>query len=439
MDLTLDAEFEGGTVRVYRGSSTQSRSATGDPYQTLGMNYRNVCWALYGAGAAYKMGRNASPKSHSWIIYRLPSQLRTDATTFSALVQRGSASSSHVNYTAANPVAIIWEALVNDTWGAGIDSAFLDETTFQAESEFFRDENIGANFIAGEQESIEDFIGAVMQQFKLIMVWDNLSYKIKCLMNPATTHGTINTLRKSEIDGLSFNRPDWNTVINEVRAEFIDAERGWRGNVVDVKDMGSIAQQGGVVTTNRVSLTAKVTDFNTARRLATRILNDSAYPLGSITFKVNRFKSQIEVGDVFRLVWDEFNSGTVTGYWMVVSRKGDDGADDAIEIQAVEDIFIPAVGSEELSVTTPVVQGWNEITDTTLTQVGLATDVPLDEAELTPIKAFEFPPMATQGQRAQVVLLAQRTSSSVLSIQYNTNRRNKSPLAVRGSSRVSRL
>ena len=258
----------------------------------------------------------------------------------------------------------------------------------------------------------------------MTIVWDGLTYKLKCLTNPATTHGTINTLRKSELSDLSFTRPDWNSTVNEIRAEFVDANRGYRGNLVEVKDAGSIAQQGGRVSTNRVSLTA-VTDYNTARKIAARILVDSAYPAASISFKMSRFKSQLEIGDVFRLIWDEFNSTTVTGYYICVARSGDASAEDMISITAREDISIPAVASEETSIAVPDAEAWEKKEDLDVTDVDQAEDIPLEDSELVPIMAFEFPPIATAGTTSHVVLLAQRVSTSVLGIQYLGERDGK--------------
>lgn len=422
VDIDLSSEEESGTVRVYQGNATQTRVASGDAYQSLGMNYRNVCFGFYGVGGNYTMGRQPAPKSHSWIIYRLPKCIRDDGTTVSGIVTAGSATSGHVNEYAANPAAVVYESMVNKLWGGGLSSDYINEASFVTESEFFRDKNIGINFIVREQEELESYLDGLFQQLKMAVVWDGLQYKLKCFMNPATTHGTINTLRKSEIRNFSFGRTDWNTTVNEIRAEFIDEERNFRANLVEVKNAGNIAQQNGRISTNRIQLTV-FTDYNTARRMAYRVLQDNAYPLGNCRFSVSRYKSQLEVGSVFRLIWDEFSTSTVTIYFQVVKMEADASDEEWIKIEAREDINIPAVAGEELSSTTPDAQAWELIDDIDVSNVQLQEQPALENAELIPIKAFEFPPIATVGQRTNVVLLAQKTSLSVISIQYLSSQR----------------
>ena len=422
VDIDLSSEEESGTVRVYQGNATQTRASSGDSYQSLGMNYRNVCFAFYGVGGNYTMGTTPAPKSHSWIIYRLPKCIRDDGTTVSGIVTAGSATSGHVNEYAANPAAVVYESMVNKLWGGGLSSDYINEASFVTESEFFRDKNIGVNFVVSEQEELESYLDGLFQQLKMAVVWDGLQYKLKCFMNPATTHGTINTLRKSEIRGFAFSRGDWNTTVNEIRAEFIDEDRNFRSNLVEVKNAGNIAQQNGRISTNRIQLPV-FTDYNTARRMAYRVLQDNAYPLGNCRFMLSRFKSQLEVGSVFRLIWDEFSTSTVTIYFQVMKMEADASDDEWIKIEAREDINIPAVSGEELSSTVPDAQAWELIDDIDVSNVQLQEQPALESAELVPIKAFEFPPIATVGQRTNVVLLAQKTSLSVLSIQYLSSQR----------------
>lgn len=122
MELSLDDEKSGGVVRIYRGADDQTRIASGDSYQSKGMNYRNVCWALVGVGDnGYKMGQQPTPPTLQFEIRRLPKPTRDDLTTPS-IRTRGSFDSGHPAYTAANPAAIVYELLTNKVWGRGLSA-----------------------------------------------------------------------------------------------------------------------------------------------------------------------------------------------------------------------------------------------------------------------------------------------------------------------------
>jgi hypothetical protein len=139
---------QGGLIRIYVGNATQTRINPGgtDAYYANGMNYRNICWALF---MDFKLGRIPQPRTYQFIIRRLPKCLRDDGTTVSGILTRGSNSTVHPNYIQANPAAMLYEGLTNKLWGRGRASAIFNEQSFIDCSIYFAAKNIGIGWTLG--------------------------------------------------------------------------------------------------------------------------------------------------------------------------------------------------------------------------------------------------------------------------------------------------
>lgn len=420
MDVTLDADNQGGTVRIYRGASDQTRSSSGDVYQQeTGMNYRNVCFALMGVGNVgtngFKMGTMAQPNTYQFMVRRLPKCLRDNGSTV-AIAARGSLDSGFYSYHEANPAAVIYELLTNKVWGRGLSSDIIDEDSFILAGEYFATQAIGMSFELDAQESIGDVIEGIRRHLKTILTWDGEKYKLKCLMDPAQTHSIIQTLKSDEIEALEISRPTWDSVTNEVRAEYISHDRSHRTEMVHAQNIAAKDIMGGWITTERLQLSG-FSDPTVIGRQLNRILSELSYPYATASWEMNRYKSQIEVGDCVRIVWDEFNASEVTTYWIIL--RIEDGSSDSenIRVSAIEDQLLAPVAGEELSVTVPTNYAWEYVEPPT------GDDTSLHEAPsgiteaVDPIVAFEMPPIVTGGLSAQTLIVGEKTNAQMVAVQ----------------------
>jgi hypothetical protein len=411
VELCLDSAASGGIVRVYQGKSDQTRIATGDNYQAdTEMNYRNVAWALVGTGDdGYFMGRQPTPPTLQFLVRRLPKCVRDDDTT-TPIRTRGSFDTGHSAYNAANPAAVIYELLTNKVWGRGLSSDLIDETSFIVAADYFAGQNLGMSFKIDAEESITDLLEGIRNHLRTILTWDGETYKIKCLMDIDTTHEFIQTIKSDEVLNLTINRPLWDNVINEVRAEFLSEDRLYRSDMVHAQNLAAKEIMNGWITPSRQMLSG-FTIPSVVGQQAQRLLSEVSYPFLTASWEMNRFKSQIEVGDVVRVVWSEFNQTAVTAYFMVAEIEDGASDDENIKITAVEDHLLAPVTGEELTVTLPDAYAWEFIVAPDDDDMSKHIPPVAPDDPIVPITAFEMPPHATGGDAAFVALLGEKVNN----------------------------
>jgi len=419
LDLTLDAEAHGGSIRIYKGSATQARVSSADAYFSQGMHYRNVCFVLMGLGAAgtqgFKMGQMPQPNSYQFMVRRLPKCVRDDLSTV-AIPTRGSLNSGDYQYWEANPAAIIYEILTNKVWGRGLSSDVIDEASFIATGEYFATHKLGMSFKIDAQEAIGDVLEGIRKHLKTILTWDGETYKLKTLLDVDTTHEFIQTLKSDEISDLTVTRPLWDNTVNEIRAEFTSKDRSFRTDMVHVQNIAAKEIMGGWITTEQLQLSAFSDPVVIGTQLL-RLLTEMSYPFMSATWEMNRFKSQIEVGDVVRLVWSEFNDGPITAYFLVITIEDGSSDDENIKVTAVEDTLLAPVTGEELTVTLPDAYAWEYLNPPTGTDIGLHVPPSGITEKISPIVAFEYPPIATGGDQAMILVVGEKTNTQMVGVQ----------------------
>jgi len=352
-----------GTIFVSNNTTTDILSQFDKVTEFTGMNYRNICWAVF---CDFKIGRFPQPKSYHFVLRRFPvhdldyHMLRPNGTPIVGFKVRGSADPTKPGYFMANPAAILYEALTNDVWGAGLDPAIVDEPSWTYVSQYFYARNIGMSLTLDTPDKVSAVMDGIRLHVKTVALWDGEFLKLRCLLDLPTTHGHIQTLTRADLKELTVTRPLWHSTVNEVRAEFVNRRKNFRTDAVHVRAPGNWAMVGRI-TTSRIQLSA-FGDFNTARRQAFRILSEKSYPMAAFEFEVNRFHSQLEVGDVFRLLWDEYDTDS-TVFAMVTKVEDSDSDQDSIKITALEDQVLIGVPGHEFPPTIPIEHPWERIPD----------------------------------------------------------------------------
>jgi len=411
MTLTLAGGQEGGEVLLYSGTPWQVRQSSGDPYYAHGMHYRHLCWALF---KDYKVGTHPQAQSHHFILRRLPKCYRDDGSIITGLKTRGSNTSTHANYQQANPAAIIYEILTDKVWGRGMSSALIDEASWVAASEFFAAQNIGLGITLDRADKLANVLSGIRETARVLLLWDGDKLKFRTLLDTATVHSRIITLTKSQVSEVKFTRPTWTSTFNEVRAEFANRERNYKGDAVSAQDTANF-NTVGAVNQKRVSLYG-VTETTLAQRLAAMLLKEASYPLGVLSFKMNRTASHLEPGDIIRFVWDEWSEGTVTGYYQVSSVRTGGSDEEAITVQATEDPDLSAIESEETSVTPPSVVNWQQVTGNGQGDLNLIQPQPGNTLPVLPLAVVEVPAILTGGKENRLAFLGQKVTPGLTGI-----------------------
>jgi hypothetical protein len=391
---------------------------------TSTMNYRGICWSLFGVGSnRFAIGLLAQPKTYQFILGRLPAHdadfymQRPDGTTITGFRVRGSGNTGHHCYTEANPAAIIYEILTNQRWGRGLPQDIFTaeaEASFILCSQFFYDHNIGMSFTLNTAEDLQTVIDSIRNHLKTVIILDGETIKLRCLLDITQTHGNIKTLNKSKATNIKFTRPDWSGTFNEIRAEFINVNKNYRPDVLHVQDLANIQLNGGQINSQRVQLSG-FTDWNLTRQQTFRLLREVSYPLGVLSFDMNRYLSRLEPGDCFRFIFDEYSDNEVTGYWIVTKITKDKSDDETITVNAVEDILLGSIDGVETSTVVPTIYPWEKIADITPNQIGLFVPPSNTNGTVFPVRVFELPILITQGV-AKLIVLGQRPSPNVTSM-----------------------
>ena len=72
----------------------------------------------------------------------------------------------------ANPAHIVYECMVNEAWGAGTPSVFIDNASFLAAAQTFREEGLGLSEKWTRADSIFSFINHILVQAGAAMSFD---------------------------------------------------------------------------------------------------------------------------------------------------------------------------------------------------------------------------------------------------------------------------
>lgn len=413
--FTLTGASDGGDVVLKSGSETQTQDPD-DPYVSDVLNYRGVCWGLFGKNdAKFKMGREPRPRTYVGDFVRFPAHdssfemVRPDTTTITGFKVRGSNDQSKQTFLSANPAAVIYECFTNTDWGRAFPQDAFNEASFIAASLYFVNNNIGMDIVADQETDIESFINDVMKHLRMVLVEDGAVLKLRVLTDIPTIYTEIQTLRLSQIKDFDLSIPTWPAQANEVVAEFNDMRRNGKSNVIVEQNLGAIGQIGGRLNTQRISLRG-FAHFEVARPVALRVLAEVSYPLRPVSFKVNRHGWKMEPGDVVRIISDK-TGATFTLYVQVTSVDHASAFDDWIQIEAVEDMMFPPVAGEELSITAAAVWPWDStgaIQHSAAFEdvVETVPDVPID-----PITCVEVPAILGDGKTIYAIFAGQQVSS----------------------------
>lgn len=234
-----------------------------------------------------------------------------------------------------NPAHIIYKILTNATWGMGYNPSDLDDTSFKKAADKLYEERFGLSIAWRNEETIEDFIGKILDtidgalrinvitgKFELLLIRND--YKLEDL--PVLDEDCI-------IEVSNFERSSWGDSPNEVVLTYKD--RNEESAVVTVQNLSAIEVQGGVISSTQTY--EAIHEAELAARVAQRELQALSTPLAKINLKVNRMAFLLQHGDVFNLKWEALGIAGIPCRVMSITRgEFDDGT---ITIEAVEDVF----------------------------------------------------------------------------------------------------
>lgn len=251
-----------------------------------------------------------------------------------------------------NPAHIIYECLTNSVWGMGYPTSHIDTTSFSSAAATLYAENFGLSMIWNQQDSIENFIGIVLDHIGGIL-HENRStgrFNLKLIRDDYSINSIPQFDETNIVEMKSYQRAGWGETTNEVTVNWTDAEG--KNATITVQDLANITAQGGVVSQKKDY--PGIRTHAIAKRVALRDLIALATPLAKISITTNRDAWDLLPGDVFKLVWPNLGIDAVA--FRIMSIDYGTLHDGKISIEAAEDIF----GLPESSYVEQEPTGWAE-------------------------------------------------------------------------------
>jgi hypothetical protein len=216
----------------------------------------------------------------------------------------GSSNYNVISQYFSNPAMIIADCLLNQSWGLGVQSNDLDQSSFMAVAQVLYNEGFGLCARWDQKQSLEDFIGEICQIIDGQLQMDPTSgkYALK-LIRPDYNVETLMTLGPSEIVSLTeFSRPDPKELVNEVTVVFEDFQTGVEQSITE-KNTAALALNPAI---NAVELRFQsVPTQSLARRIAVRELTQYSVGLATCSLEANRKAATLKMGDCFVLNWPQ--------------------------------------------------------------------------------------------------------------------------------------
>lgn len=234
-----------------------------------------------------------------------------------------------------NPAHIIYKVLTNTDWGMGYNPHDIDDASFRKAADKLYEERFGLSVMWEQEESIEDFIGSILDcidgalrinvitgKFELILIRSD--YNVNDL--PVLNEDNI-------VELVKFERAAWGDSPNEIVLTYSD--RNEDKAVVTVQNLAAIEIQGAVISSTQTY--HQIHEPDLAARVAARELQVLSTPLAKIEISVNRIAFTLQSGDLFNLNWEALGIVNLACRVLSVTRGTFD--DGVITIEAVEDVF----------------------------------------------------------------------------------------------------
>ncbi len=235
----------------------------------------------------------------------------------------------------ANPARMIWEGMTNDEWGKGEPLALMDPASFDAAAATLFTERMGMSLAWFAQESIENFIGEILDHIQAFLYQDPATglWTLRLLRDDYDP-ATLRVLDETNCIAKNRKRRLWGETINEIVVSYTDPNTE-KSATVSAHDLGNIAIQGGVISETR--------DYHgfrnkyLAQYVANRDVRAAGYPLFSCQITVDRREWDARPGDVRKFSWaeDQINEIVVRVMSVDYGKPGDR----KIVLDITEDIF----------------------------------------------------------------------------------------------------
>lgn len=234
-----------------------------------------------------------------------------------------------------NPVHIIYESLINKTWGLGYPTIDIDDANFRAAADVLYNEGFGLSLKWTKQVRISEFIDLVKEHINANVVEDRETGKFRIiLVRDNYDPQNLFELNESNCTLEDFQRKTFGETVNEVTVAYTRPEDG-ETDTVTVQDLANFSNTGQISSQKKEY--PGIRDANLAFKVALRDLNTLSKPVAKCTITCNRSILGHYPGDVVKINWPRLGlNGVVLRIGKMNLGNAQSGQ---IQIEAVEDMF----------------------------------------------------------------------------------------------------
>jgi hypothetical protein len=248
----------------------------------------------------------------------------------------------------ANPADALLELLTNNLWGVNINLNLFDIPSFKAAQHSCFVDKLGFSAIWDTPRDIIDVMNELLNYMDAVLYTDLSTglITLKLARNDYDIENIV-VLDEDNCEITSYSRAGWSETTNEVRVNYLERKTEsstigtlgtvFRDKTAVAQDLANFRIQNSVVATG-ISYIGP-TNGKTASKLAYRDLRIVSRPLIKLSIKAYRGTSMLRPADVFKLNWSDFQLNIQNQIFRVVKIRYGNLSDNAMEIEAVEDVF----------------------------------------------------------------------------------------------------
>lgn len=239
-------------------------------------------------------------------------------------------------YSDMNPAHIIRECLTNSEWGMGYPADDIDDDAFMVAADRLAAESMGISILWDSSSDIESFLTDIIRHIDASIYVDRSTGKfVLKLIRGGYDDSSLLSLHESNVLRIeNFTRQTMAELVNEVVVKYWDSKDG-QTKTGTIQDIALVQAMGGIV-----SATVDYPGFTNASlayRVAQRDLKALSTPRVSCVIYANRQAHQLNIGDVFRLVWPQYGIDSMVMRVQSISLGGP--TNNEIRIDCTQDVF----------------------------------------------------------------------------------------------------
>lgn len=235
-----------------------------------------------------------------------------------------------------NPAHIIYYALRNKRWGAGVGYYDIDQDNFSYAASVLKSEGFGLSIKWDKSGSVYDLIQDVLEHINAVLFVDRKTgaFKLNLIRHDYNT-SLLTVLDSENIENVTdYKRTSSNDLYNTVNLSYYDTLLGESAGV-SVSDVAMVNEAGRTIATN-INFPG-ISNATVAKNVAMRELKAASTPIDSCTIVANYDAKNLDIGDAFILDYPKYTSAPTV--FRVVKISFGDGVSNKITVEASKDVW----------------------------------------------------------------------------------------------------